>query len=80
MIAVRGIEEGGWQDSPLRNLERIRELRILLKSIQGNLDKMGKAPMQNEGIILGEKSILDATHREIRRLEKKNLSSEFGLE
>jgi hypothetical protein len=68
------------QDSPLWNIGRIMDLRILLKSLQEELNEMEKDPMKNEGLILKEKSILEATHKEIRRLERENFNSEFGLD
>ena len=64
----------------LRNMEKIRELKCLLRSTLERLDDLGKDPIKNEGLLINEKAILEVTHKAIRRLEKRSFDSEFGLE
>jgi hypothetical protein len=64
----------------LRNMEKIRELKCLLRATLERLDHLGKDPINNEGLLINEKAILEVTQKEIRRLEKENFASEFGLE
>jgi len=68
------------QDSTLRNMERIKDLRTLMKAAQEKLNEHVKGPTADEAVILHEKVILEAVRKEIRRLEGKILYSEFGIE
>ena len=71
-----------WQESSssLRDMEKIKALRILLESSQAKLSKLEKDPNSNEETKLEQKVIYDATRREIQRLERKSFYSEFGIE
>ena len=66
------------QDFPLtlRNMERIKDLRILLESTQSRLSKLEKDG--KEDLITQERIILEGTRKEIRRLEREALHSELG--
>ena len=71
-----------WQESSscLRDWEKIKALRILLESSQSKLADLENDPNSNEALKLEQKAIIDATRREIQRLERKSLYSEFGIE
>lgn len=68
-----------WEDSglPLRNMQLIKELRVFEKSIQEGLARIKKEPTPNKELIKQEKTILEATQREIQRLEKQSLYSQL---
>jgi len=68
------------QNSPLQDLERIRDLRTLSKASQERMNDLEKDSMKNESLILQERSMLEATHKEIRRLERRIFAAEFELE
>jgi hypothetical protein len=61
------------QDFPLTlwNMEKIRDLRILLESSQNELTKLENKPTGNEDLILQERIILEGTRKEIQGLERK---------
>ena len=68
------------QDFPstLRYMERIRDLRILLESAKNRLAQLGKKPTRDEDLISRERIILEATQKEVRRLERKAIYFELG--
>ena len=68
------------QNLTLRNMERIKDLRTLMKAAQQKLNEHVKGGAADEVVILHEKVILEAVRKEIRRLEGKILYSEFGIE
>jgi hypothetical protein len=63
----------------LRNMEKIRELKCLLRASLERLDDLGNDPIKNEGLLINEKAILEVTHKEIRRLQKEGFNLEFDL-
>ena len=69
-----------WEDPglPLRNMQLIKELRVFEKSIQEGLARIEKEPTPNKELIKQEKTILEATQKEIQRLERQSFSSQFG--
>ena len=69
-----------WEDPglPLRNMRLIRELRTFEKSIQERLTELEKEPRSNKELIVQETAILEATQKEIRRLERQSFYSQFG--
>ena len=69
-----------WEDPglPLRNSEVIRGLRTLERSTRERLTELEKDPEFNNDLIIQEKAILDATQKEIQRLEKQSFSSQLG--
>jgi hypothetical protein len=69
-----------WYDSglSLRNMGLIKELGTFEKSIQERLKELEKDPVSNREMIMQEKAILEATQREIRRLERQSFYSQFG--
>ncbi len=71
-----------WQEtsSSLRAWEKIKALRILLESSRTKLDNLEGDPTSDEDAKLEQKAIIDATQREIQRLERKSFYAEFGME
>ncbi len=69
-----------WEDPglSLRNMGLIKQLRTLEKSIQKKLTKLEKDPVLDKESITKEKALLEATQKEIRRLERKTLDVELG--
>jgi len=68
-----------WEDPglPLRNMGVIKELRTLEKSTQEKLAQLENDPESNRNLIIQETAILEATQREIRRLERQSLYSQL---
>jgi hypothetical protein len=71
-----------WDDPglSLRNMGLIKELRTFEKSIQEKLTGLEKEPVSNKELIMQEKVILEATQKEIRRLERQSFYSQFGID
>ena len=69
-----------WQDPglSLRSMGLMKQLRTLEKSIQNKLIELEKDPVLNKESIMKEKALLEATQKEIRRLERKTLDVELG--
>ena len=69
-----------WEDPglSLRNMGLIKQLRTLEKSIQEKLIGLEKGPVLDKESIMKEKVLLEATQKEIRRLERKTLDAELG--
>ena len=69
-----------WEDPglPLRNTGVIKGLRTFEKSTQERLAELEKEPQSNFYLIIQEKAILEATQKEIRRLERQSFYSQFG--
>lgn len=63
----------------LQDLDRIRALRQLVRSSLQILARLEKQAGANTEAVEAERAYLDATHREIQRLERKVLYSEFGF-
>ena len=68
-----------WEDPglPLRNTGVIKGLRTFEKSTQERLAELEKEPDSNKNLIIGEIAILEATQKEIRRLERQSFYSQF---
>ena len=68
-----------WEDPglPLRNMGVIKDLRALEKSTQERLAELEKDSESNKHLLIEEKTILEATQREIRRLERQSLYSQL---
>ena len=68
-----------WEDPglPLRNTGVIKGLRTFEKSTQERLAELEKDPQSNKNLIIQEKAILEATQKEIRRLERQSFYSQF---
>ena len=62
----------------LRNMGLIKQLRTLEKSIQEKLIELEKNPVLDKESIMKERVLLEATQKEIRRLERKTLDVELG--
>jgi hypothetical protein len=62
----------------LGNMERIKDLRILLKSTQKILTTLEKNPIGNIDLILQERVILEGAQKEIERLKRKAFHLELG--
>ena len=56
----------------------MKQLRTLQKSIQDKLIELDKDPVLNKESIMKEEALLEATQKEIQRLEKKTLHAELG--
>jgi hypothetical protein len=71
-----------WYDPglSLRNMELLKELRTLEKSIQDKMVELEKELVLNKESIMQEKVTLGAVQRELHRLERKGFYYEFGLE
>jgi hypothetical protein len=69
-----------WDDPglPLRNIGLIRELHTFEKSTHERLTELEKEPRSNKELIMQEKTILEATQKEIRRLERQSFYSQLG--
>jgi hypothetical protein len=69
-----------WEDPglSLRNMGLIKQLRTLEKSIQDKVADLEKEPVLNKESIMQERVTLEATQKEIRRLERKTLDAELG--
>ena len=69
-----------WMDSglSLRNIGLMKQLRSLKDSIRNKLIELEKDPVLNKESIMKEKTLLEATQKEIRRLETKTLDIELG--
>jgi hypothetical protein len=69
-----------WDDLglPLKNMGLIKELRTFEKSIQERLVELEKEPVFNKELIIGEKAILEATGKEIRRLDRVAFYAQLG--
>jgi len=69
-----------WEDPglSLRNMRLGKQLRTLEKSIQNKLSELEKEPVLNKELIVQEKAILEATQKELDRLERKTLDAELG--
>lgn len=63
----------------LGDLDRIRALRQSVRSSLQALAGLEKHGGANTEAVEAERAYLDATHREIQRLERKVLYSEFGF-
>lgn len=63
----------------LRDLDRIRELRLSTRCSLQALARLEEQGGGNVEAVEAERAYLDATHREIQRLERKVLYSEFGF-
>jgi len=63
---------------PLRNMGLIKEWRTFEKSTRERLAELEKEPASNKELIMQEKAILEATQKEIRRLERQCFYSQFG--
>ena len=64
----------------LTNMERIRALKIWTRSIQAKLEELEKDQGINQEEILRDQIMLNATQKEIQRLERKSLLNEFMIE
>ena len=69
-----------WEDPglSLRNMGLMKQLRTLEKSIQAKVADLEKEPVPNKESIIQERVTLEATQKEIRRLERKTLDAELG--
>jgi hypothetical protein len=56
----------------------MKQLRTFIKSIQEKLTELEKEPVLNKELVAQEKAILEATQKELRRLERKTLYAELG--
>ena len=56
----------------------IKELRTFEKSIEERLVELEKEPVFNKELIIGEKAILEATEKEIRRLDRVAFYAQLG--
>jgi hypothetical protein len=67
------------QDSSLtlRDIERIKDLRILLQTTGEKLSQLERDPLSNQETRLNYKTMVQTIHREIQKLERKNLYTEF---
>jgi hypothetical protein len=70
-----------WEDPglSLRNGRLIRQLRTVENSIQEKLTELEKDPVPNKELILQERAILEATQKELYRLERKTLETELAI-
>ena len=60
-------------------MQLVRDLRTLARSIQAKLDELEKEPLRNEELILEERAVLEATRKEIDKLERKAADEKVGL-
>jgi len=69
-----------WEDPglALRNGRLIKQLRTFENSIQEKLTELEKDPVPNKKLISQERAILEATQKELHRLERKTLDVELG--
>ena len=70
-----------WEDPgfSLRNGRLIKQLRTFENSIQEKLTELlEKDPVPNKKLIFQERAILEATQKELHRLERKTLDVELG--
>ena len=69
-----------WYDPglSLKNMGLIKELGTFEKSIRERLAELGKEPVPNNELIMQEKVILEATQKEIRRLERQSFYSQMN--
>lgn len=65
--------------STLQTMDRIRDLRILLESTKNRLAHLEKDPTRDEDLVLRERIILEATQKEIRRLERNAFYLELSV-
>jgi hypothetical protein len=61
----------------LQNMERIKDLRILLQTTGEKLSQLERDPLSNQETILNNRTMVQAIHREIQKLERKNQYTEF---
>ncbi len=62
----------------LRDMGLIKQLRTFENSIQEKLVELEKDPVPNRELIVQERATLEATQKELRRLEKKNFYDQLG--
>ena len=69
-----------WEDHglSLRNTRLIKQLRTIERSIQDKVADLEKEPVLNKESIIQERVTLEATQKELRRLERKTLDEELG--
>ena len=59
-------------------MELVKDLRTLARAIQAKIDDLEKEPLRNEELILEERAVLEATRKEIDKLERKAFYLEMG--
>ena len=69
-----------WEDPglSLRNMGLIKQLRTLERSSQERLAELEEDPVLNKELIMQERAILEATQKELRRLERKAFYAQLG--
>jgi len=69
-----------WQNSGASwsDFERIKYLRTFLEAIRKELTELEGDPVLNKELITQEKVMVEATQKEIRRLERQSFCSQFG--
>ncbi|MFC1896479.1 hypothetical protein ACFL0Q_07465 [Thermodesulfobacteriota bacterium] len=60
-------------------MERLKDLRGLLRATQKTLARLEKRPWKDTEEIERERAILEAIRREIQRLERQLVYSDFDL-
>ncbi len=71
-----------WEDPGLsvRNMQRIKDLRTLMETIEKKLEDLEKDPIKNKELIPQEKALLEAAQREITRLQRQSFYSQLRLD
>lgn len=70
-----------WEDPglSLRNIGFIKQLKGFVAVIENEIKELEKEPTLNAELIIREKAILEATRKELRRIERQNLYLELDL-
>lgn len=58
--------------------ELVKDLKTFTRAAQSKLDELERDPIANKELIPQQKSILENTNKEIRRLERKAFYLELG--
>jgi len=64
----------------LRDMGLIKQLRTFENSLQEKLAELEKDPVPNRELIMQERGILEATQKELRRLERQSFNSQLGID
>ena len=59
-------------------MQLVKDLKTFARSVQTKIEELEKDPAPNQELILQEKTILETTQIEIRRLERKAFYWEMG--
>ncbi len=71
-----------WEDPglSLRDMGLIKQLRTFENSIQEKLAELEKDAVTNQGLIIQERAMLEATQKEIRRLQRLSFDSQLRID